>query len=207
MRLGRSAPSVVSQFEIRCSRRSALQPLELRRVHQTLHITPVMAAGIVDHVWIFEERSHGWRCRLDWQYPLSVRSLWLMGTGFLSIVYLICLSLFLCFQAMWICDGYYPENWSPKGIVIRLVLWSLPAVVLAGCWMMGARPCRRRSSILLLVGLFVLTLEVVWVDFDSVAHRQESSLLAIHLAVLVLAYSAFAGLRKWARVRLLVTRD
>ena len=130
-----------------------------------------------------------------------MRNPWQIGIAVISLLYLVCLSLFLCFEATFICDGYYPVGWSARGVLLHLAFWSPTVFVLAGCWIMAARPYHRKVSIPLLIGISAFTVEAVWTGFDSIVRGQVSHLTAVHLSAVALAYSSFAGIRKWAKLR------
>jgi hypothetical protein len=121
-----------------------------------------------------------------------------------SLIYLLLVSLFLYFQAIWVCDGYFPVGWGLKGSLVHVGMWLPPGFLFVGCVMLASRfRCKLAMSLVFSAILFFTGL-TLWVLITSVGlnrSHQQSSWTYLWLVAPLVAAGAAWNLSVWAKLR------
>lgn len=124
-----------------------------------------------------------------------------LGALILSLAYMLALSLFLSFVAVWVCDGYYPVGWGWKGLFLHGAFWAMPVSLILGSILAASAIRPNLSIFLLLIGTvpFVAALVLVETVMVSPITQTQSSSLHLRLLGVVLSIGADVILIRWAK--------
>ncbi len=126
------------------------------------------------------------------------------AAAMVSLIYLIFVGLFLYFQALWICDGYFPVGWGVRGSLIHIGMWSLPTILVVGCVMLAIRFRCGTALILVLTVIAIFMGIVIWalVTPDGLtSEHEQNTWLYLWLLAPVLAAVAARSLYLWSSER------
>jgi hypothetical protein len=118
-----------------------------------------------------------------------------------SLIYLVIVSLFLSFQAIWVCDGYFPVGWNLRGLLIHIGMWTPPVCLLLGCIMLATHFRSETAIVLILAAILYFTGFTVLVLITSIGQvrsHQQSLWVYLWLVAPMSAAGAARSLYVWA---------
>jgi hypothetical protein len=119
--------------------------------------------------------------------------------GSVSLIYLVIVSCFLSFLAVWVCDGYYPVGWGMRGTLIHIGMWTPPVMLLAGCVLLATQVYRRAAIAFLWIPIAYLASLMLWalITSPSGSHQRTSWVFYLWLVAPLLAGGAVKNLCNW----------